>query len=260
VKRLVKLVLSVGIMALGLWGCAAHQVLRPQLNVPLTASDVLDPYLMRWEGWRSASSDLKLRVAVGDTNFSARGHLMYLAGERYEIGFVKPFNRFLGTFYVTPSEVIYWDVHAYPKTYSLKDTVRLGDLIPIGVPNWDPRDILPFPMSGRSGGFQPDSFRTTKGGAEVIGSGDDVAYRFSFSGSQHFLSEEVIQRTGRDPVYKKYEKIRELKGWPVATRVTVTDRSGQVSFRWSLSKVALDGAEYESLMQQLHQSKSEGRP
>jgi hypothetical protein len=228
------------LIALVLSGCGAQNALRKKPTQPLSPEAALHISLDRFEHWTSLFASLKLRFAIHDTTFTARGHLMYLAGERYEVGFEKPYNRFIGTFYVTPSQLIYFDTHSIPTTYTLQDTVMLSRMIPMGVPNWDPRDILPFPVSGRSSGFQTDSVQTEADGrALVYGNGDDVSYVLTLDTQKGTVSNEQVQRGGRDLLLKKYERIKTVQGWPVATRVTCSNPTGDVTFTWSFSDIQL---------------------
>jgi hypothetical protein len=225
-------------------GCATQRALwQGERNAPVTAA-TLHPWLDRGTAWRSLSSEIKLKISAHDSSFSAKGHLLYLAGESYEIGFVKPYNRILGTFYFTPTQFLYWDVHGFPKVYTARDTVKLSDLIPLGLPNWDPRDLLPFPLSGRSGGFQPDSVWTDHGQTRIMGRTDESIYTLVFDADGK-LSEEVALRHGRDPVYKRYQSIRTLKGWPISTKVTCRDAASQILFKWYLSGIQLETAEFQ---------------
>ena len=189
---------------------------------------------------------MKLKIRVDNESVVARGHLLYMLGERYEIGFTKPYNRFLGNFYVTPEQVLYWDTHASPRVFSLKDTVALGQLIPLDLPDWDPRDMLPFPVSGRTGGFQTDSVWTEGRQTRVRGSSDNVAYVLTLSGARRVMTEERLYRTGRDLLIKRYDRVRRIHGWPVATRVTCSNEDGSIRFTWSLGRVSLDAEEYSS--------------
>lgn len=226
-------------MALTLSGCGAQNALRKKAVLPLPADSVLHLSLERFDHWTSLFATLKLRLSVHDTNFTARGHVMYLAGERYEVGFEHPYNRFLGTLYVTPSQLIYFDTHNFPNRYSLKDTVILSQLIPMGVPNWDPRDILPFPVSGRTAGFQTDSVLTRGGRTWVYGNSDQVWYALGLDSGENAVAEEQVQRAGRDLVVKKYDRIKTVQGWQVATRITCSNQSGSVRFTWSLGGIQL---------------------
>ena len=230
-------------MAVLLGGCSAQSVLRKKNSPPVTADLALHQSLDRFDHWTSLFARLKLSVSVHDTNFVALGHVMYLAGERYEVGFEKPYSRYLGTFYVAPNQFIYFDTHSIPTTYALKDTVSLSRLIPMGVPNWDPRDILPFPVSGRTSGFQVDSTRMDKDLSWVYGNGDRISYALAMSTRTGNVVQEMVQRAGRDLMLKKYERIKIIRGWPVATRVTCSNQAGDVHLTWGLSGVQLEAPE-----------------
>lgn len=241
-KRLSKYCVAACIGLLLLSGCASQRAMRGA-SAPSDPMISLAAYLDRWASWRSLNAELKLSVKTRDTGVSAKGHLIYLNGERYEIGFAKPYNRFLGTFYVTPTQLLYWDTMDSPTIFGLEDTARIDQMIPIMLPNWDPRDLLPFPISGRTAGFQPDSVWTMNGNQYISGSADNVHYQLTFSGKGR-VEEETVRRDGRDPVVKRYRRIKMIKGWPVSTSVVCSDTSRESSFKWSLSGVSLDAEEY----------------
>jgi hypothetical protein len=220
-------------------GCASHSALSRKITAPVAPEAALRESLGRFDHWTSLFARLKLHFSVHDTSFTARGHVMYLAGERYEVGFEKPYNQYLGTFYVTPNQFIYFDTHNFPTTYSLQDTVILSRLIPMGVPNWDPRDLMPFPVSGRTSGFQTDSMRSAGNLTWIYGSSDRVSYALTMKGNGGAVVEEQVQRAGRDLVIKKYDHVKNVNGWPVATRMTCTNAAGDVRFIWSISGIRL---------------------
>ncbi len=232
------------VLQLFLLGCAAGSKFQRPVDDQALAADALHRYLDRWVGWRSLTASVRFTLSTGDTTVTAKGHILYLLGERFELGFVKPYNRFLGNFYITPSQFVYWDVGATPHAFSAQDTVNLGQLIPIPVPNWDPRDLLPFPVSGRTGGFQPDSMRSEGKSLVIYGVGDGAAYRLNISKSTGLIEQEWVSRAGHEPMLKKYSKTRTMSGWPVAVRVTCTDESGEFALDWSLKGVSLEAEPY----------------
>jgi hypothetical protein len=241
-RKLFTLMLLVGLVA----GCAGSSLLSRPAPPPAAPADVLHMYLDRADSWRSLSSMMKLKIRIDNESLVARGHLLYLLGERFEVGFTKPFNRFLGNFYVTPDQLLYWDAHAKPRVFTPRDTVALGDLIPLNLPHWDPRDVLPFPMSGRTSGFQTDSVWTVDKSTFVRGVSGNATYIFTLSGSQKILTEERLYRQGCDPLIKRFDRIHRLHGWPVAARVTCSNDSKSVRFIWSLNRISLDAEEYST--------------
>jgi hypothetical protein len=228
------------VLSLLILGCAAGSRLQLPTNDRDLAADALHRYLDRWVGWRSLTAGVRMTVATGDTMVAAKGHIMYLLGERFELGFVKPYNRILGNFYVTPAQFIYWDVGSTPHAFAPQDTVSLSDLLPIQVPDWDPRDMLPFPVSGRSGGFQPDSMWVEGSSLVVSGVGDDVDYRLYIARNTGRLERERVARAGHDVMLKQYGRSKTINGWPVATKATCSDSSGEFAISWSLSGIHLD--------------------
>lgn len=213
-----------------------------------TAATVLNSYLGRGEGWRSLSATMKLaiRLEQDDVDVAAKGHLMYLIGERYEVGFSKPYNRFLGNFYITPAQFVYWDANNQPAIFGLQDTVMLAALMPLGLPNWDPRDLLPFPVSGRTSGFRTDSLWTERNRTYMRGEAEGAVHLLELDLGSGVLVAERVDRPGRDPILKSYRRTRRPQGWPVPTRVTVSDPAGRARLTWSLSRIQLDADDYHT--------------
>jgi uncharacterized protein YneR len=213
-------------------------------KAPLSPEQALHTALDRYGDWISLSAGVKLRIRSQGEKIVARGHVLYIAGERYEIGFQKPYNQFIGTFYITPTQLSYFDTHDFPKTFNPEDSVDLSQLIPLVLPNWDPRDLLPFPVSGRTNGFQTDSIVTENGHSLVYGASQDVTYALTLDKENGAVAQELVQRGGRDLMFKRYDKFKMLHGWPVATRVVCTDKTGSVSFTWSLSGIQLRARDF----------------
>jgi hypothetical protein len=235
-------VLSV-IAAAAVCGCAGGRAVRVGSAASLSPADAVRRALDRWERWGSLSARVTFTVTTGDTTFKARGHLFYLLGERYEIGFVRPFDRILGTLYVTPERMIHWGSAGKPKSFGAADTVSLAELVPMTLPNWDPRDVLPLPVSGRVGGFQLDSAWTADGLSHVAGTAVGAAHVLTIGGTTNDVVGETVRRVGREPVIKTYARIRSLDGWPIATRVACSDTSGTFKLTWTLKGLLLDAAE-----------------
>jgi len=188
---------------------------------------------------------VKLRVALGDSTFQARGHLLYVIGERYEIGFARPYNRLLGNLYVTPEHIVYWNASGKPQVFAAGERSALSDLFPLALPNWDPRDLLPFPVSGRTSGFQVDSLWRSGGLLVVCGHSNDAEYRIMVANAGGTVAEEQVFRQGRDPIVKRYSRTRFINNWPLSRRVTCTDTTGSVSIIWQLGGIVLDAAQRE---------------
>jgi hypothetical protein len=224
-----------------LGGCAARTATESKgETAPRSPARLLKMTLDRSDQWRSLSAKIRLTITVHDTTASAKGHLLYMVGERYEVGFSRPYNRFLGNFYLTPDQFVYWDPNSAPMVFARDDTLLLNQLIPLNVPRWDPRDLLPVPISGRTGGFQVDSTRSESGDLEIIGSDSTSVHTLILDGPQGAVTRETVQRVGCDPLFKAYSGFRTLRGWPVATHVSCSDATGSVRFTWSLSSVVLE--------------------
>jgi hypothetical protein len=235
------------LLALAGWvcsGCAARSVLSPYRQSPQLASLSLHAVLDRSQEWRSLSALTHLRISVPGTSLRARGHLLFLAGERYEVGFVKPYNRFIGNFYVTPAQFVYWDLKVSPTVYDSTDTLTLSRLIPAAVPDWEPRDLLPFPVSGRTGGFQADSIWRRGDVICVVGHSDGGRHRLTLSADDGRVLEESVERPGRDLMIKRFSKPVQIRSWPLARRVVCSDSTGRSRFVWTLSEIALDSDDF----------------
>jgi hypothetical protein len=226
-------------------GCAARTALSPYRQSPQLATLALHAVLDRSEAWRSLSARVHLKVTVPGTRLRAKGHVLFLAGERFEVGFVRPYDRFIGNFYVTPSQFVYWDLNVSPTVYGSTDTLTLSRLIPADVPNWEPRDLLPFPISGRTGGFQPDSSWRRGTMIYVAGRSDGARHTLALSADDGRVLEEVIERAGRDVMVKRFSKFAQIRGWPLARHVVCSDSSGESAFNWALSGISLDAADFQ---------------
>lgn len=218
-------------------GCASAS--RFHTAGPVSATS-LGAYLDRWDSWISLSTQVKLRAEVDGSAFQARGRLLYLIGERYELGFTKPYNLVLGNLYMTPTQLVYWNSAGKPHVFGAGEPMDLGEFMPVGLPNWDPRDLLPFPVGGRSGGFQVDTLWHDGQRSWIIGRSEDAEYRFTLDNRTGHVTTERVNRNGRDPVVKRYQRVRRFDGWPIARRVVCSDTTGGVSVTWRLGEIALD--------------------
>lgn len=208
------------------------------------AGSVLHAYLDRLTRWRSLSAKIKLHVVTNEAKFRARGHLLYLAGERYEVGFVKPYDRLLGNFYITPEQVIYWDLTISPRTFTAEQPLNLQELIPVGVPDWNIRDMLPFPVSGRTAGLRVDSIWRRGEFTYVSAWCDSAQHLLQISDRDGTIESEQIQRPGKDNILKKYGKYHVKHGWPIPRKVTCMDETQKIRFTWMLDDLELDAGEF----------------
>jgi hypothetical protein len=240
-KQIAKALLIMAVA--GLCGCAS---MKPHLSgdarIPSTLAS-LQFYLERWSQWRAFSSDIKLAINTPETKGQVKGHLLCLSGERYELGFAKPYNQLLGNLYVTPEQLIYWDIHNSPKSFAIQDTVALTDLASLPMPRWNPRDILPFPMCGRTSGFQVDSVVNDAQVVCVFGRSNEAAYQLRFDRQGRIVS-EIVHRNGADLMMKSYSRFRKYRGWPIATRVVCEDSEHHTQFRWKIGSIQLEAANF----------------
>ncbi len=240
-KSAVETVFSGLLVVIVLSGCAAsHSVSRSTASDRPTEAS-LHGFLDRWDLWNSYAAHMKLKLSVNDSTFKARGHILYLVGERYEVGFAKPYNQLLGNLYISPDQVVYWGANSSPAVYTANDTICLTDIFQTTAPNWNPRDLLPFPVAGRSAGFQVDSLDSGKD-LLVHGHSDDASYSLTITHRSGSVSTERIKRNGYDPVIKYYSRYQWINGWPLARRIVCQDTSGSVTLIWYLSDIALDAA------------------
>jgi hypothetical protein len=230
-------------------GCAANRHLQRLDGQKWKSEDIVARYLNRWSDWKSLKSHLKVTLSTGDSTFSAKGHLFYLLGERYEIGFAPPYNTVLGTLYLTPEQIVYWDLQISPRVYGIKDTVILSELFPIRMPNWDPRDMLPLPVGGRNGGFQTDSVWYEGPIAKVKGTLGSATYILDLSQEDGIVLREKVLREGRDPIFKDYSGTRSYSSWPISKRVVCQDSTGAFRIAWSLSGISLESIPFRSTIE-----------
>lgn len=209
-----------------------------------TTEAVLHRVLDRSTAWNSLHAEFKVRVSVGDTIVSARGRLSYVAGERMEIAFRKPWSRFFGSFYIMPGRLIYWDDNISQVVFDSTAELHLSSVIPLPFPDWDVRDMLPLAVSGREKGFQPDT---------AFQDGDVMKVEGRCLRSRHDLwldlergtvLREVVQRERRETITKEYRRSKSLYGWSVPVRVVCTDATGHFRVDWSLSKLDFNAFEF----------------
>ncbi|RPH95329.1 hypothetical protein EHM69_04635 [candidate division KSB1 bacterium] len=225
-------------------GCAAGHALRNAGSDSDYAETALHAYLDRLDMWRSMSTKIKLHVVTNEARFRARGHLLYLTGERYEVGFVKPYDRLLGNFYITPDQVIYWDLTISPRTFNVEEPPDLKELIPVGLSNWNIRDLLPFPVGGRSGGLRVDSIWNHDGRVFVSAFCDSAQHILTLSGRGGYIESERIQRPGHDVMLKQYGKYHNYHGWPIPHKTICMDSTATIRLTWTLSDMELDAIEF----------------
>lgn len=243
-KKLRADIVIILVAAVGLFGCTATSYLSQAEQEQWTPELILHSYLDRWVEWESMSSEVKLTVQTGDSSFSARGHLLYLVGERYKVGFARPYNRILGDLYISPTHIIFWNPDLSEQVYAAQDTIVLSELLPVEVPNWDPRDLLPFPVSGRTSGFQIDSLWCDESYDYLSGYTDDARYLITIAPNRGTVISETISRSGRDPICKVYSKVKRQDGWPVALRATCYDSLSGFKLKWKLSGLDLEARSF----------------
>jgi hypothetical protein len=214
---------------------------------PIATREILSRYLDRSGAWQSFSSRVKIKIEIGDSSFSAKGILFYISPEKYSLSFGSPYNQVLGDVYVTSQQLLYWGNGKSQILFSASDTVHIPELIPIAFPDWDPRDLLPFPISGRTTGFQVINEGTDSlGKLRIHGECGPALHDLLLDADLGTISEESVTRHGTDSVHKTYKKNYSIQGWPISARVICTDTSGRVRLTWVLSDIDLKGPDFLS--------------
>jgi hypothetical protein len=228
-------------------GCSSTRPFVRSVTHSDNVQKILQSVLARSDYWISMSSSIKLTLKINRESVKMKGHIMFLAGERYEVGFVPPFNRMLGNFYVTPDQTIYWDRHAAPHRILLNDTLKISDMLPLPLPNWEPRDLLPFPLSGRNGGLQIDSIKSSDNDHCVAFGHDGTSTReLKFDLRTGAIDQEIIHRNKRVALYKKFGRLRTIHGWVIPTQVQCSDSADDNDFKWTLKSPVIRTESQES--------------
>ena len=230
-----------------LTGCASRAVLQAPDGNRWTAEDVIHLHIDRSSAWESLFAAMKVKLEVGDSRWSASGSLQYQAGEQISFQFRKPYRLILGDVFLTPTRLVYWPPFSTPQVFEKFDSLSLVDFFPLELPNWDVRDIMPFPFGARSSGFQLDT---------VITSGDTYLLNGRSANARHFLVAsairgeiltERIERDGRESLLKTYRKYTICEDWLVPTEVHCETEESGVSLTWKLIKPALRAAPRNSI-------------
>jgi hypothetical protein len=225
-----------------LTGCASRAVLQAPDGNRCTAEDVIHLHIDRSSAWESLFAAMKVKLEVGDNRWSASGSLQYQVGEQISFQFRKPYRLVLGDVFLTPTRLVYWPPFSTPQVFEEFDSLSLVDFFPLELPDWDVRDIMPFPFGARSSGFQLDT---------VITSGETYLLNGRSANARHFLVAsairgeiltERIEREGREPLLKTYRKYVIREDWLVPTEVQCETEESGISLTWKLIKPALRAA------------------
>lgn len=220
-------------------GCASRALLKAPEGGRWTAEEILHLHLDRSVAWESLFAALKVTLQVEDDRFSASGSFQYLAGERMGFQFRRPFRFVVGDFFLTPTEFIYWTPFASPLVIANLDTLHLAQLFPLDLPNWDLRDIMPFPLGGRSGGFQLDTVMISGDTYILCGRTETADHRLVASARRAEILREEVKRDGREPLIKTFRKYEMLQGWLVPVEVTCSTEDLRVCLIWKFHKPVL---------------------
>ena len=215
------------------------------LEEPIGNHELLSRFLDRSGIWESFSCRVKLKLEIGDTTLSAKATLLYMSPEKYSLSFARPYNQVIGDLYITSQQLMYWGNSKTKLFFSASDTVHIPELIPMAFPDWDPRDLLPFPVSGRTAGFQVLSEQQDSLGQEWIhGECGKAKHDLRVDPYSGLIRAEYVVRSSTDRVRKTYSRYYSVKGWPISTRVTCEDESGRVKLTWSISKIDLKSPDF----------------
>lgn len=227
------------------FGCASSLTRISTQEQPVTSNELLSRYLDRSGIWESMSCFVKVRLQVGDTTLAAKGTLLYMSPEKYSLSFAKPYNQVIGDIYVTPTQLMYWGNGQTKLFFTDKDTVRIPELVPLSFPAWDPRDLLPMPVSGRTAGFQVmQEFQDSLNQPWIEGECGSASHLLKVDPAKAIIDYEQVVRNGVAPIQKMYSKYYSFHGWPIPTRVICKDETGRVKLTWSISNIELKSPSY----------------
>ena len=222
-----------------LTGCVSHLLLQAPNGHRWTPEEIIHLYLDRSTAWESLFAAMKVKLEVGDNRWSAAGSFQYQAGEQISFQFRKPYQFVLGDVFLTPKRLVYWPPFSTPQVFEKFDSLNLVDFFPLELPNWDMRDVMPFPFGARSSGFQLDTVITSKDTYLLDGRSANAEHTLVASAIRGEILTERIERDGREPLLKTYRKYTICKGWLVATEVKCETEKRDVSLTWRLIKPEL---------------------
>ncbi|MFH1011319.1 MAG: hypothetical protein V1784_08810 [bacterium] len=227
------------LLAFLLSGCASRSVLRAPEGGRWSAEEILRLHLDRSVAWESLFAPVKVTIEVNEDHWSAAGSFQYLQGERIGLQFRQPYRSVLGDFFLTPREFVYWPPFSSPQVIDDMNTLDLAKLFPLKVPNWDLRDLIPFPLGGRTGAFQLDTVMTS-GDRYVLRGRTEVAhYELVASARRGEILQERVERAGRESLTKTFRHYVVRSGWLVPTEVACETDDGRFRLIWKMEKPIL---------------------
>jgi len=220
-------------------GCAGRVALRAPEGDRWSAEQILKLHLDRSIAWESLFAALKVTVEMNESRWSASGSFQYLAGERIGIQFRQPYRFVLGDFFLTPSEFVYWGPFTSPQVIGDLDTLHLAHILPLDLPDWDIRDLMPFPLGGRTGVFQLDTVAASGDTYTFYGRTDKASHRLTASARRGEILQERVEHDGREPLIKVFRRYEVCQGWLVPTEVACSTEDGRVCLTWKMEKPVL---------------------
>jgi hypothetical protein len=214
-----------------LTGCASRAVLRA-------------PEGGRWSpdrsvAWESLFAALNVTLRVDDNYYSASGSFQYLSGERMGFQFRRPYRFILGDIFLTPTEFIYWAPFSSPQVITNLDSLHVAKLFPLDLPDWDLRDVMPFPLGSRSGGFQLDTAVASSDTYVLSGRSEATTHRLLASARRGEILREKVERDGREVLIKTFRRYEVHDGWLVPVEVTCSTEDARVCLTWKIKKPVL---------------------
>jgi len=222
-----------------LTGCASRVVLRAPQGGRWSPEQILRLHLDRSVAWESLFATLSVTLQVEDDSYSASGSFQYLSGERMGFQFRRPYRFVLGDLFLTPTEFIYWAPFSSPQVITNLDTLHVARLFPLDLPDWDLRDIMPFPLGSRSGGFQLDTAVASSDMYILSGHSGGAAHRLVASARRAEILREKVERDGREVLIKTFRKYEVHDGWLVPVEVTCSTEDARVCLTWKIKKPVL---------------------
>ncbi len=220
-------------------GCASRSLLQPPQDGRWSAAEILHLHLDRSLAWESLFAPLKVTIEMKESRWSAVGSLQYLQGERIGLQFRQPYRSFVGDFFLTPEEFIYWPPFSSPQVTHDMDTLQLGRLFALDLPNWDLRDLMPFPLGERTGSFRLDTAITSGDMYTLQGRTDATQHQLIASARRGEILQERVERSGREPLVKTFRHYVVRKGWLIPTEVTCTTEDNRFCLIWKMDKPIL---------------------
>jgi hypothetical protein len=232
-------ILGVTIGLFLLTGCASRVALRAPQGERWSPEQILHLHLDRSVAWESLFATLSVTLQVKDDSYSASGSFQYLSGERMGFQFRRPYRFVLGDIFLTPTEFIYWAPFSSPQVITNLDTLHVARFFPFDLPDWDLRDVMPFPLGSRSGGFQLDTAVASSDMYVLSGHSGGAAHRLVASACRAEILREKVERDGREVLIKTFRKYEVHDGWLVPVEVTCSTEDARVSLTWKIKKPVL---------------------